>query len=198
MIKVVIFDLNGVFIKSPKLSDRFKESFGVEESEFMPALKEIMAKVRLPNAGDAFSYWAPYLKKWNIHLNCIEFFDFWFTAEKEVPEMIALAKELKNDGIKIFILSNNFKERAEYYDKTFPWLKEIAEKTYYSWQTGFIKPNAMAYKQLLLENNWKPGECIYFDDVLVNIEVAQSLGIKSCLFKDAAETKKILKQILGF
>ena len=35
MIKAIIFDLNGVFIKSPKLSDRFKERFNVSENDFL-------------------------------------------------------------------------------------------------------------------------------------------------------------------
>lgn len=54
MIKAVIFDLNGVFIQSPKLSDRYKEQFGVPIEEFLPVLNEILNKARLPKAGNSF------------------------------------------------------------------------------------------------------------------------------------------------
>ena len=192
MIKTIIFDLNGVFIQSPKLSERFGEQFGVPENDFLPALKDIMTKIRLPNANDAFLYWQPYLQKWGVNLSKEEFFDFWFNAEKEAPEITALTRELKIKGLKIFILSNNFIERAAYYDKNFPFLREVADKIYYSWQTGFIKPNPEAYKIILRENNLKPEECIYFDDVKENIDIATSLGIKSFLFEGVAKTREVI------
>ena len=182
MIKAVIFDLNGVFIQSPKLSDRFKQSFNVSEKDFLPALKEVMAKVRIPDAGKSFSYWKPYLQKWGVNLSEKEFFNFWFSAEKEVLEMTALAREIKNKGIRIFILSNNFQERAEYYAKTFSFMKEIPEKVYYSWQTGFVKPDKRAYEFILKENNLNPNETMYFDDSEKNVKIANSIGIQSYLF----------------
>lgn len=193
MIKAVILDLNGVFVQSPKLSERFQEKFGIPSEEFISALKDIMPKIRMPNAGDSFSYWKPYLDKWGLSLTRDEFFDFWFNGEKEVPEMIDLAKKLKEQRIKIFILSNNFIERATYYDQNFPFLKEISEKIYYSWQTGFVKPNPEAYKLMLSENNLKPEECVYFDDSKENVKVASSLGVKSYTFTNPEDIKsKIL------
>lgn len=195
MIKAIIFDLNGVFIKSPKLSDRFRDELGVSEAEFMPALKEIMAKVRTPNAGSSYQYWKPYLDKWNLNLNEQEFLNFWFSAEKEVPEMTALAKELKAKGFKIFILSNNFIERAAYYYENFPILREISDKIYYSWQTGFVKPNKEAYLKVLTENNLKPEECLYFDDVQTNIDVANALGIKAYIFEGADKIKSVISSL---
>jgi|SRR3989344_815383 len=192
MIKAVIFDLIGVFIESPKLSDRFQERFGVARDDFLPVLKEIMARVRLPDAGNTFSYWRPYLQKWGVNLSEEDFFDFWFSAEKEAPEMTALAGEFKRKGLKIFILSNNFMERAAYYDKNFPFLKEVCDGVYYSWQTGLVKPNLEAYKMILYDNNLKPEECVYFDDSEENIKVASSLGIGSFLFEGAEKARAIL------
>ncbi len=191
MIKAVIFDLNGIFIQSPKLSDRFQDKFSVLTENFLPALKEIMAKVRNPNAGDAFLYQKPYLKKWGIKLTKEEFFNFWFSGEKEIKELVDLAKQIKNKGVNIFILSNNFSERATYYKREFPFLK-IFNKIYYSWQTGFVKPNSEAFQSLLLENNLKPEESIYFDNSEENVVAANYLGIKSFLFEGIDEFKKVL------
>jgi HAD superfamily hydrolase (TIGR01509 family) len=196
MTKAIIFDLNGVFIQSPYLSDRFKEKFGVSTEDFLPALKEIMSKIRKPNAGDAFNYWKPYLEKWGVNLTKEQFFDFWFEAEKEVPDMIKLAKELKGKGLKLFILSNNFIERANYYKHNFPFLEKLFDKVYYSWQTGFVKPDPEAFKKLLTDNNLKSEECLYFDNSEENIEVANNLGIKSFLFDGVDGVKETLKQEL--
>ncbi|MDP3883121.1 MAG: HAD-IA family hydrolase [Candidatus Staskawiczbacteria bacterium] len=191
MIKAVIFDLNGVIVKSSALSARFQEKFGVSEDKFYPALKEIMAKIRKPYAGDSFVYFEPYFKNWGVNLTKEEFFDFWFSAEKEVPEMIELVKEIKQKGIKLFVLSNNFMERASYYEENFYSFK-IFDKIYYSWQTGFVKPDLKAYKHLLSENNLKLDECVYFDDSRENIEAAKSLGIKAFLFENIDSIREII------
>jgi len=93
----------------------------------------------------------------------------------------------------VFILSNNFAERANYYKKNFPFLEEIPEKVYYSWQTGFVKPNPRAFKNLLTENNLEPEECIYFDNSEENIKTANDLGIKAFLYTDIENLEKALK-----
>lgn len=51
-----IFDLNGVFIKSPSLSKRFEHDFGILTKQFLPALSDIMTIVRQPGAGDIYEY----------------------------------------------------------------------------------------------------------------------------------------------
>ena len=192
MIKAAIFDLNGIFIQGPRLSDRFKEVFSIETKDFLPVLKEIMTKIRKPNAGSAFSYWRPYLEKWNVNLTEEQFLNFWFSAEKEIPELVELAKQIKRKGVKVFILSNNFAERADYYKKNSSFLREIPDKIYYSWQTGFVKPDPQAFKNLLAENDFKPGECIYFDDLEENIKAANNLGMKAFLCDNAIDLEKIL------
>lgn len=196
MTKAIIFDLNGVFVKSPKLSERFEQDFGISEDVFMPALKDVMAQVRLPDAKDFFGYWQPYFEKWNLKFNREEFLEYWFGSETLDVEMVKLAKELKTKGVKLFILSNNLRERSLYYDEHFEILNEIFDKKYFSWQTSFVKPDMQAYKLILEENNLKPEECIYFDDSEKNIAVSNYLGIKSFLFEGVEKTKSVLKNII--
>ncbi len=107
--------------------------------------------------------------------------------------MIELAKEIKQKGIKIFILSNNFVERADYYKDNFTFIK-VFDKVYYSWQTGFVKPDSRAFSNLLSENGLRPDECLYFDNSKENVESAQHLGIKSFVFSDAATLKEMLNK----
>ena len=191
MIKAVIFDLNGVFIVSPKLSQRFQADYSISQETFLPALSEIMDKVRRPDALPAFSYWRPYLEAWGIDLDEQQFWDYWFGAEKESPEMIGLASELRRQGITVIVLSNNFKERSEYYAH-YPALQTAVDHIYYSWQTGFVKPDPQAWQYVIEHNNLKPDECIYFDDQDKNIRSAESLGIRSHMFVDTNVTRQIL------
>ena len=193
MMKTVIFDLNGVFIQSPKLSDRFQEDFGVAADKFLPALKEIMDKIRRPGANNMYDYWKPYFTDWGIKFNREEFSDYWFKAEKENREMISLAEFLKKRGWRIFILSNNFKERAEYYKNNFPFLAEIFNKVYYSWQTGFVKPGRECFELIIKENGLNPTECLYFDDSEKNVEIAKSFGMEAHIFENREQVEGIIK-----
>ena len=147
-LKAAIFDLNGIFFQSPKLSERFAKDFGVPTAEFLSKLSEIMDKVRQPGAGSAFEYWRPALKDWNIDLPEQEFWRYWFGTEVQSESMIAFARELRNKGIKVFILSNNFKERSEYYGH-YPWIHDTVDKVYFSWQTGFVKPDPRAWELVI-------------------------------------------------
>lgn len=195
MKKAVIFDLNGIFLQSPKLSDRFEKDFKIPVSDFLSKLSVIMDKVRQPNAGSAFLYWKPILKEWKVKLSEQEFWDYWFGAEIPSEKMIAFAKSLRQKGVKVFILSNNFKERSEYY-ANYPWIHEAVDKVYFSWQTGFRKPDKRAWEFVLSENNLNPEDCLFFDDQQKNLDSAASLGIKSFLFTNEAELEEIIKNFL--
>ena len=196
MIKAVIFDLNGIFLQSPKLSDRFSKDFGISTSTFLPKLSEIMDKVRKPNAGSAFSYWKEVLKEWKLEISESDFWKYWFGAEIQSDKMIAFAKHLREKGIKVFILSNNFRERASYYDH-YPWIHDAVDKVYFSWQTGFVKPDVRAWKLVLTENNLKWEECLYFDDQEKNLKSAESVGIKSFKFINEEELEKVVNEQLN-
>ena len=74
--RAVIFDLNGVFVQSPYLSDRFEAEFGIAKEEFIPALKDVLAKARRSQTGDSFKYWQEYLDKWQINLTSEQFFEY--------------------------------------------------------------------------------------------------------------------------
>jgi len=195
MIKAVIFDLNGIFIQAPKLSKRIEKDFGVPVGEFFSGLSQIMDKVRQPGAGNSFQYWEPVLGKWGVELSEQEFWDYWFGAETVSDKMVDIAKELKSKGVKVFVLSNNFKERAEYYGH-YGWMNSVVDKAYFSWHSGFIKPDPRAWLHVLSENELQPEECIYFDDQEKNVKSAESVGIKSFVFTDELSVQKILHDTL--
>jgi len=191
--KAVIFDLNGVFLQSEYLSKRIQDKYGVPENKFYEALKEVMAIVRESRTDDAFKFWEPHLKKLGLQVTKEEFFNFWFSGEKLVPELLEYTKELRKKGIKVFILSNNFKERTEYYRKNFSEIFEGVDDAYFSWETGFIKPDPRAFQNILTQHELKPEDCLYFDDSSKNVEVARGLGIDAQEYRGLKETKNYIE-----
>ncbi len=195
MIKAVIFDLNGIFIQSPNLSERFEKDFNIPVAEFVPKLEGVLEKMRQPNAGPSFQYWKPILEEWKVNLSEQEFWDYWFKEEIISQDLINFAKELKSKGKKVFTLSNNFKERALYYEN-YPWIHEVVDKAYFSFQTGFKKPDLRAWENVLTENNLRPEECIYFDDQEKHVKACLNTGIKSFLFTGEKDLREKVNSFL--
>lgn len=193
MIKAVIFDLNGIFVMGEYFSSRIEALYGVPADDFYKVLKKVMARVRKKNVKDSFRLWKPHLKHFKIPLNREAFFNLWFSGEYLNSEAINYSKKLKSLGIKVFILSNNFKERVEYYRQHFPELFKSTNKVYFSCETGYVKPDPQAYKQILRENGLKPQECLYLDDSEQNVLAARKLGIHAQKFQGLKEARKYIE-----
>ena len=195
MLEAIIFDLNGVFLESEYLSDRIEKDFGVDSQEVIIALNTIMPQVRMPNAPPSFELWKPYLKKWEVQLNEQEFFDYWFSGEHLVQELLDYVIELREQGTKVFILSNNFVERTTYYREHFPEIFQNIDQAYFSWETGFIKPNEKAYHRILQNHKLDPEKCAYFDDSDKNVKVANSMGIRAFRYEGLKQIQQTIKEL---
>lgn len=197
MTKAVIFDLNGVFLQSEFLSDRWHRQYPqVSADEFVGALKEVLAIARQPGVSSAFKLWEPHLKKWQIEISENDFWHFWFSGEHLVPELLDYAKKLRQKGVKVFILSNNFRERTGYYRENFPEIFSAVDNAYFSWETGFVKPDPSAFLNVLEKNNLRPEEAIFFDDQDKNLSSASALGINAVKFQNLEQLEEDLKHLL--
>jgi len=154
MIKAVIFDLNGIFIRGINSGLESEESPRLSVQEFVSKYKK---------------------------------------ENKISEDMINFAKKLKEKGVKVFILSNMIKELAE--DSHYCSLLNAVDKVYFSFETGFKKPDLRAWENVLRENKLTPHECIYFDDQDKHVRACEVLGIKSFLFTTEEDFEKKIKEL---
>ncbi len=193
MVKAVILDLDGVFfIETEYLSKRVEEKYGLAADDFYAVFKEVMKEARQPGVADTFVLLAPHFKRWGLVVSREEFFNLWFSGETYRSEVVDYVQELRQRGLKVFILSNNFRERTEYYRQHYPEVFSSVDKTYFSWETGFVKPDLQAFRNLLEEQSLTPEECVYLDDMQKNVESAQEVGIKAALYEDLAGAKEFI------
>jgi len=106
------------------------------------------------------------------------------------------AKELRKQEIMVFLLSNNFKERTEYYRKHFPQIFSNVTYAYFSWETGFVKPDQKAYQKVLQDNDLSAEDCVYFDDSEKNVNIARALGIHAFQYKGLSEMKETVDKLI--
>ena len=89
--------------------------------------------------------------------------------------VIELLKRLRNNGYKVYILSNTNKYAMENHNKKH--LLDYVDGYVLSYEVKSIKPHIGIYKELINKYNLIPSECIFLDDRKDNIETANSLGI---------------------
>ena len=111
----------------------------------------------------------------------------------EVEGMIGLIAKL-NKNYKLILLSDHAKEWIEYIDKIHPFLG-LFDKKYFSFQTGEIKREKRVFDLLLSENNLSASDCLFIDDSLTNIHVAEKIGLNVIRFESVQQLKK---SIIGF
>lgn len=102
--------------------------------------------------------------------------------------------KLKQQGFKIYILSNLSKESYEHNSK-YEFFKFI-DGGIYSFESKKIKPDQRIYIELLEKYNLIPEETIFIDDMEENINIANDLKINGVIFNNLEQVKKDVSSII--
>ena len=108
--------------------------------------------------------------------------------------MMNFAKDLKNNGYKIYVLSNSLKERVEYYHQHFPQIFDLFDGVYFSTETGFVKPDPKSFENILIKNKLKKTDCLFIDDSPNHVQSALNFGINATLFENFSQTKQFIEK----
>lgn len=112
----------------------------------------------------------------------------WYDYFEQFNDMEQLIVELKNQGYKIYLLSNCSMQFYDYYTK-----KSIFshfDGYYISAKYQLLKPSKTIYKSFLQTFDLNADECIFIDDMFENVEAAQSVGIKGIVYDGDLEGLK--------
>jgi putative hydrolase of the HAD superfamily len=97
--------------------------------------------------------------------------------------MIELMRELKEQGLRMALLTNNVREWEPLWRSMVP-IDELFELVVDSAFVSCRKPDPRIY-EITLERLAMPAqECLFVDDVEVNCEAARELGMSAVHFRD--------------
>ena len=117
------------------------------------------------------------------HPHLHRFKEIYFEALNPNPQMIELMRELKDEGYRMAMLTNNVQEWEPLWRSMLP-VDEIFETVVDSGFVGCRKPESKIYR-LTLERIGMPAEaCLFVDDVEVNCEGARKAGMTAVHFQD--------------
>ena len=75
-------------------------------------------------------------------------------------------------------------------------LIDLFDTVIISAEVGVVKPSARIYELALEQAKVSASEAVFVDDVPVNIEACEKVGMKGVLFKDPQESLKQLNKLL--
>jgi epoxide hydrolase-like predicted phosphatase len=111
------------------------------------------------------------------------FSEIYFDALEPNPPMIDLMRELKEQGLRMALLTNNVREWEPLWRSMVP-IDELFELVVDSAFVNCRKPEPRIY-EIMLERLAVPAdECLFVDDVEVNCEAARELGMTAVHFRD--------------
>lgn len=123
--------------------------------------------------------WASRLPE-RLHPVMGEIVTHWHEYMPEIPGMVALTKELKEKGYRLYLLSNA-SVRYDVFKSLLDSLKYM-EGAVVSAYYGFLKPEKELYQVLFDTYGLKPEESFFIDDQPLNIQAGQALGMDGHVF----------------
>jgi putative hydrolase of the HAD superfamily len=194
-IKAIVSDFGGVLttpllasfaaiqddigISAESLGKAMRE--GLEEGEEIPLFKLERGEITEDEFLDRLSDGLETILGHRPHLH--HFRHMFFGALDPNEPMIALMRELQASGLKMAMLTNNVREWEPLWRSMLP-VDEIFEEIVDSAFVGCRKPEPRIY-ELTLERIGMPAEaCLFIDDLQVNCEGAEAVGMSAVHFRD--------------
>jgi glucose-1-phosphatase len=200
--KNIIFDLGGVIINlslSQTLA-AFREK--------LPNLSEegFVGKVRQVDLYDNFEtgklsakeFRQRFCQHYEISLNDEDFDYCWNGMILDIPlERIELLKKLRQEGKRLFLLSNINEIHEIAVEKSYSMLKlkeefrSLFDKTYYSHRVGMRKPDRAIFEYVVNDNHLKKEDTLFIDDSIQHIESARLYGVDAVHLTDGLRIESL-------
>jgi epoxide hydrolase-like predicted phosphatase len=119
-----------------------------------------------------------------------------FEALDPNPGMIDLIREVRRDGYRTSLLTNNVKEWEATWRSMMP-IDEMFETVIDSAFVGCRKPDPRIYELTLERIGLEPEQCIFIDDMEINIEAANELGLHGVHFRETAQARAEVHALLS-
>lgn len=109
-------------------------------------------------------------------------------------EVFPMLARLKENGHRIFVLSNTSPVFYELLKDQLAPLEKILDGFVLSCDIKAIKPDREMFEEILHKYQLDPANCVFLDDIADNTKMAESLGIRAYQVKQRSDVVDILKK----
>ena len=184
MIKNIVFDMGNVLISYDPL--KYTSLFTDNEEDGELLHREVFKSVEWVKldrgtitVDDAITSINTRIPE-RLHGKIKELFDNWHRELPSHDEIEALVIRLKNNGYKIYLLSNTSKAYHKF-KSNIPAIKYL-DGEFISAEYNMLKPELSIYETFYETFNLRPEECLFIDDNSANIEAAELTGMRGIVY----------------
>ena len=198
-IKAIIFDMGGVIIFTCDDIPRqtLAQQLGVPvaqlKDEVFNSQSALMSEIGILSKEE---HWVKVLKNLGINTsqNIKEIDEAFWAGDCIDDKLLGYIKLLKKK-YKVGFLSNAFKGVREWIENHYRFLDSF-DQVIFSNEVGLRKPDPVIYRMMCDKLNVIPQQAVFIDDMLVNVEGAQKVGLQAVHYQGRERLIKDLKSIL--
>jgi len=195
-IQAVIWDFGGVLVRTEdfKPRQRWAEHFGMTHAE-LAGLMFGMEDMRAQRGEiSAAEQWEAARSQLDLEQETFDtMLDDFFAGDVLDETLIEHIRALKPER-KTALLSNAFDNLRPYLDEVH--IADAFDEIIISAEIGVIKPEARIYHLMLEKLGVQPGEAVFLDDLLENVEGARAVGMHAIHFRDKDQALAELDDLL--
>ncbi|MCC6127643.1 MAG: HAD family phosphatase [Chlamydiae bacterium] len=194
MIQTMYFDLGNVliFFSHEKMYRQLSDLSGLSQKTIRSWLLENDTQYRYETGNlsteELYSYFAAGSQK---SFSLPEFTNAASDIFTPNEELFPIARALKNQQIRLILLSNTSECHFNYAFERYPILKEFDDWVL-SYKAGACKPSPLIFEKALTIANCPSENCFFVDDVPEFVEAARKAGLDSEVFSGVETFKKHL------
>jgi glucose-1-phosphatase len=193
MIRVVLFDLGGVLVELGGVSE-FAGMIGVSDPQQVWARWLGSPAVRRFETGRCTSdeFGCEAVAEFGLGLEPAVFLDRFLSWPRGLFQGAELlVRELRDDVIPACLSNTN----QLHWDRQLgaPVLKELFRHWFLSHELGLIKPDAEVFTHVVEKLACAPGEILFLDDNMLNVEGARSVGLDAHRVEGVTQARALLE-----
>ncbi len=194
MIKVILFDADGVLLTGTMFSTYLQQHFGLSKDFIQPFFDNEFQKC-LTGEADIKKELPKYLKQWGWKKSVDDFLTLWFTSEHKLDrDLIAYIQTLRKKGVTCSVATNQERNRANYM-LSHMGFETLFSKIYASSHLGHKKSDIIFFEKVMSDLPFvRKEEVLFWDNSLRNVEVAKEFGIHAELYTSFPDFQKRMEK----
>ena len=198
-VRAVFFDFGGVIMRTEHQSPRqhLAERFGMDYDDIDKLVFGTESARRASTGAiSEHAHWTEVLKRLKHPVSEMKSLqDEFFGGDVIDRSLVEYIRSLRGRKIHTGLISNAWSGLREFITREK--VIDVFDSVIISAEVGVIKPEAQIYQLALDQAKVKAEEAVFVDDMNINLEGCEDVGMTGILFKDPQESIRQLNQFLA-